>query len=61
MPRRPKESLYARLYMHDMRVGGFLVSTTCEGPECTICAGDPAAAKRADNPHFPHEDHDKVE
>jgi hypothetical protein len=36
-------------YMHDMRVGGFIVSTACEGPSCEICATDPAAKKRAND------------
>lgn len=54
MAKRKSEPRYALMHMHDIRIAGFVVSTTCEGPECTICAGDPAAAKRANNPHFPH-------
>jgi len=53
MARRSKEPSVARMYMHDVRLGnGTIVSTTCEGPECLICAGDPAAAKRAGNRYF---------
>ena len=32
---------------------GSILSVACEGPECLVCAGDPAAAKRANNKHFP--------
>ena len=41
-------------YIHDQRGPlGSILSTCCEGPDCIICAGDPAAAKRANNKHFP--------
>lgn len=45
-----------RMYMHDVRLGnGTIVSTACTGADCEVCARDPAAAKRADNPYWPHE------
>ena len=46
-----------RLYMHDTLVPGIgaIVSTACTGATCLVCAGDPAAAKRAENPYFPWE------
>jgi hypothetical protein len=43
------------MYMHDIRMGGAIISITCEGSACELCAADPAAAKRANNQHFPHE------
>lgn len=43
-------------YIHDMRGPiGAILSVCCEGPDCVICAGDPAAAKRANSRYFPHE------
>ena len=54
---RAKEPLYFGNYMHDKRgPQGSIISFCCEGPECLICAADPAAARRANNPHFPHEE-----
>jgi hypothetical protein len=54
MPRREKEPRIFAGYIHDQRGPmGAILSTCCEGPECLICAGDPAAAKRANNKHFP--------
>ena len=44
-----------RMYMHDIRMAGAVISVTCQGSACEICAADPAAAKRANNPYFPHE------
>lgn len=42
-----------RLYMHDTRLGnGAIVSQACLGAECPVCAGDPEAARRADNQWF---------
>ncbi len=55
MAKRSREPTTFAGYMHDQKSGIFVVSTCCEGPECTICAGDPAAARRANNPWFPHE------
>ena len=57
MAKRSKEPSVARMYMHDTLIPGIgaIVSTACEGPECLICAGDPAAAKRAGNRYFPWE------
>jgi hypothetical protein len=44
-------------YVHDARGPlGLIISTCCEGPDCLICAGDPYAAKRANNQHFPWPD-----
>jgi hypothetical protein len=43
-------------YIHDMPGPlGSILSVCCEGPECVICARDPAAAKRAKSRYFPHE------
>lgn len=54
MPKRPKERHIFAGYMHDQRGPmGAILSVCCEGPQCLICAGDPAAAKRANNKHFP--------
>lgn len=48
-----------RMYMHDIRLrlggGAAILSQVCTGIYCEICAQDPAAAKRANNPHYPHE------
>jgi hypothetical protein len=45
---RVKEPMIFDGYVHDMKVGGFIVSTACEGPSSEICATDPAAKARAD-------------
>jgi hypothetical protein len=55
--KRKKEPLVFAGYVHDQRGPlGAILSTCCEGPDCEICARDPAAAKRANNPHFPWPD-----
>lgn len=57
--RRKDPRTEPRAYLHDVRVwvdgSAAIVSVTCEGAACEICAKDPAAAKRAENPYWPHE------
>ncbi len=51
---RAKEPRYFVGYIHDCPGPlGSIISVCCEGPECIVCAGDPAAAKRANNRNFP--------
>jgi len=56
MKRHQKEPRIFAGYVHDIPGPlGAIMSVCCEGPDCEICAKDPEAAKRANNPHFPHE------
>ena len=57
MAKRAKEPTIFAGYIHDVRGASTAIySICCEGPECWVCAGDPAAAKRANNKHFPWPD-----
>ena len=56
MPRREQKPRIFAGYIHDMPGPlGSILSVCCEGPDCLICAGDLAAAKRAKSRYFPHE------
>ncbi len=50
---KPKQPRIFAGYVHDIAGPfGSILSVSCEGPDCEICAKDPAVAKRAKNKWF---------